>query len=738
MDDPRESLAHVERLHLMHDRTPSGTVRRLDQLREENRALAAELKVADARLDRAVSADIGARELAQSESSKSEQRLRDFAASASEWFWEMDESLRFVYLSDRSAQAAGIDPASAYDRVRGEIGNAGLAEEGWVQHLADLEARRPFTDFEYTFDSPDGGTLRISISGRPFFDEEENFRGYRGAAADITELRKTEDRSRASSQELLRLGEGRFEILAQSAPVGIFYASADGIAQYVNQKLAQIAGYPVAELVGELWYPRIHPDDRDEVTEQWLSNVNSTESWDAEFRFQGLDGSVSWVRGLTTPQLDSTGKVIGHAGTITDITDRKEAAHRLQEAHDTLEQRVAERTEELRSTQKSAEQANKAKSEFISRISHELRTPMNSILGFSQLLETDHSEPLSERQQEFVAHILGAGQHLLILIDEVLDLSRIESGRMQLFMEMVDPGEVLQECVHLIQPLAEKHRVILEVRETPKTVPAVRADRTRLKQILLNLMSNAVKYNHAGGRAMVMCDEVSDEVIRISVTDTGPGLPEGRKDEVFEPFARLGAERSEVEGTGIGLSITKRLVELMGGTLGVQSTPGEGSTFWVALERDLRPATLEGESEIQATVTLGSHTEPNPCKVLYIEDDPASLALMRAALRRPLGAVLLDAPNAELGLGLAQSKRPDVILMDINLPGMDGIEVLTTLKSDKATRAIPVIAVSAGAMPREIERGRAAGFFDYLTKPVNLAKLNSTIDRAVPRLQQRV
>ena len=378
-----------------------------------------------------------------------------------------------------------------------------------------------------------------------------------------------------------------------------------------------------------------------------------------------------------------------------------------------------------------AREADQAKLEFLSRTSHELRTPMNSILGFGQLLETDEAQSLSERQQEYVAHILSAGRHLLALIDEVLDLAQIESGRMRLSMQQIDPVKVLDDCTRLVHPFAETHRVTVDIERPAKTIPRVYADGTRLKQVLLNLMSNAVKYNRLGGRVTVRCYELDDKVVGISVADTGPGIPESRLGELFEPFARLGAERGSVQGVGIGLGITKRLVELMGGELRVQSTLGQGSKFSVELSRELgTEMQVENDEGLPPTFQPSVQPESRTSQILCIEDDPASLAMMRAALLREPGTVVLAAPNAELGLELARSKRPDIILMDVNLPGMNGIDALMVLKSDENTCKIPVIAVSAGAMPKDVERGRAARFFEYLTKPVDLDRLSQTLARA--------
>lgn len=374
-----------------------------------------------------------------------------------------------------------------------------------------------------------------------------------------------------------------------------------------------------------------------------------------------------------------------------------------------------------------AEAASQAKSEFLSRMSHELRTPMNAILGFGQLLQITPPAQIKQKQPEYIQHILEAGRHLLALIDDILDLARIEAGHMQLFMEMIDPGEVLQNCAKLVQSMADQRHIKLDIRLEPGSAPNLWADKTRLQQALLNLLSNAIKYNHEGGRVAVEWAEKSNGMLRISVSDTGIGIPEERMAELFLPFERIGAEKTGVEGTGIGLSITKRLVEVMGGNLGVKSTPGEGSTFWLELR------TCSGDSVKSNLISANGDRVPDstesPFQALYIEDDPASLALMRAILSHQTKIHLLDAPNAEFGLELARKQLPDLIFMDINLPGMDGFQALQVLRQDETTCDIPVIAISADAGNKDIERGLAAGFFDYLKKPLDLKRLQETLAR---------
>ncbi|MBW3630303.1 MAG: response regulator, partial [Gemmatimonadetes bacterium] len=362
-----------------------------------------------------------------------------------------------------------------------------------------------------------------------------------------------------------------------------------------------------------------------------------------------------------------------------------------------------------------AEIANSAKSEFLSRMSHELRTPMNAILGFAQLLELDH---LSPDQQESVDQILKGGRHLLALINEVLDISRIEAGRMPLSQEPVQVREVLEEVLGLVWPLARDRHIAL-----PKTLPElsgryVRADRQRLKQVLLNLFSNAIKYNRQRGSVEISCTGSGDR-LRISVTDTGPGIPADKRAQLFHPFERLGAEQNGLEGTGLGLALSKALIEAMQGEIGVETEPGQGSTFWVELptaEAELERYELEG-STIPATDTSPAATART---VLYIEDNLSNLRLVERVLATQPEINVIPAGHGRLGLELAAEHAPDLILLDVNLPDLQGEEVLLRLQADARTAGTPVIILSADATPGQVQRFLMTGARAYLTKPIDV------------------
>ena len=416
-----------------------------------------------------------------------------------------------------------------------------------------------------------------------------------------------------------------------------------------------------------------------------------------------------------------------------EVLERREAQQEVMRLNAELERRVRERTAQLEASNSElvhatdiAERANRAKSAFISSMSHELRTPLNAILGFGQLLASDgHAFPPA-KQREFMQHILKAGNHLLNLINEILDLARIESDNVMLSIEPVGIDAMLDECRGMIEPTTQRRQI--QMHFPPPTGLAVVADRTRLRQVLLNLLSNAVKYNRDKGSVVVDARLMADGRVRLSVQDTGAGLRADQIAALFQPFNRLGQESGTIEGTGIGLVVTKRLVELMGGTIGVNSTPGVGSLFYV----DLPPAELpaprtSAPPHPQAPARQG----PPAHLLLYVEDNPANLALVEEVISTRGDFRTMSAPDAQIGLEMARTHHPQVILMDLNLPGRSGHEALGLLRAGEDTRDIPVIAVTASAMDAERSRALAAGFFRYITKPIDVDQLNAAIDDAL-------
>jgi len=417
-------------------------------------------------------------------------------------------------------------------------------------------------------------------------------------------------------------------------------------------------------------------------------------------------------------------------GTVADVLAgfirRKHAEEALRQLNQELEDRVEARTMELVDAKDEAERASRAKSEFLSRMSHELRTPMNAILGFGQLLERDIRE---EEQADNVQEILHAGRHLLELINEVLDLARIESGKFTVSQEPVALMPLIADCLAMIRPKVAARGIVI-VEAGRDCGEFVRADRVRLKQVLLNLLSNAVKYNREQGSLGIACVHEGD-TLQIRISDSGEGLSAEQQARLFVAFERLDADKNAIEGTGIGLALSKRLTELMHGEIGVESTPGAGSTFWVRLP--ITDGHAEAAPEEQSTESKDRPVGSQQWDVLCIEDNPANMRLVERILAQREDIRLLTATVPSLGLELAVAHHPALILLDINLPDMDGYEVMRRLQENPATRDIPVVAISANAMPKDLARGKAAGFTEYLTKPLEVDRLLQVVDAVIGR-----
>jgi PAS domain S-box-containing protein len=503
--------------------------------------------------------------------------------------------------------------------------------------------------------------------------------------------------------------ERRFRLFADAIPHIVWTAEPDGSIDFVSRRLEMYTGFNFSQVEGWNWTSTLHPDDVQSAIENWKSALASGAGYEMEVRVKRKsDGTWRWHLDRASPVKDAQGHVVKWVGTVTDIEDQKQALA-------------------------AADRANRAKSEFLSSMSHELRSPLNAILGFGQLMASE-SPPPTPSQQASIDQILRAGWHLLELINEVLDLAKIESGQVSISPEPVSLSNALHECKSMIEPQAQQRGVRVSFPHVDARLH-VHADRTRLKQILINLLSNAIKYNRPQGAVEVGCSTSASDRIRVSVSDTGLGLSPQQLAQLFQPFNRLGQEAGTEEGTGIGLVVARRLTELMGGAIGVESTVGQGSVFWIDLNTapapeiatlgDAQPATPGEPVAGNGAAEAPTHT------VLYVEDNPANLKLVEQLVARRADMRMLSAVTGQLGVELACSALPQVIVMDINLPDITGIEALNILRRNPATTEIPVVALSSNAMPRDIEKGLKAGFFRYLTKPIKIDQFMDALAEAV-------
>ncbi|MDO9272466.1 MAG: PAS domain S-box protein, partial [Rugosibacter sp.] len=568
----------------------------------------------------------------------------------------------------------------------------------------------------------DGSECDIADSCAPIRDRDNQVIGAVLVFRDVT--------GEYATQQALRDSASQIQAILNTVVDGIITLHARGsIVETVNPAAERMFGYTAAEISGKNFSRLIPELNRDQHNGNGSLEYYSAS---AEARASGLGREVVGRRkddSLFPLEMAVSEMWLGgqryFTGILRDITARKQVeAERAR-----LDQILLDKNAELESAKFVAERANLAKSDFLSSMSHELRTPLSAILGFAQVMESD-SPPPTPSQKRSINQILKAGWYLLELINEILDLAAIESGKLSLSLESVSLAEVMYECRTMIEPQAQTRGISMAF--TPFETPYfVSADQTRLKQVLINLLSNAIKYNTVGGSVVVCCIESTPGRIRICVEDTGEGLPPEQLAQLFQPFNRLGKETSTEEGTGIGLVVTKRLVELMGGGIGVESTVGKGSVFWIELNLTAAPYAAIGAAEPLAIDEVKLPADAQLYTLLYVEDNPANLMLVEDLIARRPNIRLLSARDGNRGVEIARASRPDVILMDINLPGISGIHALKILAEDPATAHIPVVALSANAMPRDIEKGLEAGFFRYLTKPIKVAEFMETLDMAL-------
>ena len=659
-----------------------------------------ELRLARAR-ERAEAAE---RRRVEEELQRHEQHFRHMAANTPGMVYEFilneDGSFYFPFVGEGCREFFGVEPQAIYDQPRLilDVFDRAGKKQFYVSINHSAQTLEPWLN-QIRYRAPDG-TLRW-LEGRARPQRTADGRTlWSGVLMDIT-VRKEAEARLEDSHALLRA-------VIDGTDDAVFLKDQESRYLLINPAGAAFLKRPAEEVIGRddsaFFSPAVAASTR-EHDRQVMSDGHSLTYEDHDL----IDGTEYAFLTTKSPYRDASGNLVGVIGIARDVSAQRRTAVALREAKE------------------EAEKANRAKSEFLSRMSHELRTPLNAILGFGQLLELSD---LDTRRHDSVGHILRAGRHLLSLIDEVLAISRIEAGRLSLSLEPVAVGEMARECLHFVTQLAESRGISCENRtdDCAEYGRYVRADRQRLRQVLLNLLSNAVKYNREGGGVTLACHVLEagesagapDAWMRIEVRDTGLGLTPEDIGRLFTPFERLDAERSRTEGTGLGLALSKGLVEAMGGRIGVDSVPGVGSTFWLELPQAADPLTqVSGD----ALPLPAFPAEDCRGTILYIEDNLSNMALIECLLEAQPGLELLSAQQGLLGLEMARVRRPDLILLDLHLPDLPGWEVLAKLRENPQTAEIPVVVISADATPGQIARLRDAGAQEYLAKPIDVREL---------------
>ena len=662
--------------------------------------------------------DVTDRRAAKIALKESETKFRDFTETASDWVWETDQELKFIGFSQKFFETMSIQSSDILGKSTSEYfgpdsstGKLNTASGTWWVPEGIVDDRRSFKDVKTEFIDSDGEVHHLSLNGKPVYENGGEFAGYRGTGTEISNLVRAEkaaEEQKLRAEQFLEVSEAMIVDLDQYGNVAS-----------INNKTIELLEYDEDEILGRNWFDlAIKETDRDQVKEVFdalmkgkIENLEYYEN--AIFTRSGKEIFISWHNVLQT---DSSGTITGTLSSGQNITERKFAEL------------------ELNAAKILAEKANQAKSDFLSSMSHELRTPMNAILGFGQLLLNNPSESVSETQADYTNQILKSGDHLLELIDQVLDLAKIESGNVTLNVDIVDPHAVIDECIDMLVGRAYDAGVKIIFNEPNFELPKLATDKGRFRQILINLLSNAVKYNRQNGTVKISTQIQGRDYLRIKVQDTGLGVPKDNQEDLFEPFCRLGRESGDIEGSGIGLSITKELIDRMNGRIGFKSREGQGSTFWIDLPISLTQSIAEEDNAKVAKTLLKDasvYKSGNSSTILYIEDNPANLKLMKELISQLPDLNMLAAHNAEIGLEIAREKQPDLVLMDINLPGMNGIEALKNMQCHDRTMNIPVIALTAEARPEDKENGMAAGFKDYIVKPFDVSNVLNVIENVL-------
>ena len=648
--------------------------------------------------------EVTERRRAETALQRSEQTLREIAANAPgmvyQFVWRAAGDFYFPFVGEGCRQFFGVEPSAFYEQPT-LIWEPLQPEDIQTMRVAIAESARTLEPchYELPYRAPDGTTRWMQGMSRPQRLPNRDGTLWNGVLLDVTDRRQ--------AQQALETSHKLFGAVINGTADAVFIKCLESRYMLINPAGVAFLGRPDNEIIGRTDDDFFSPETARRTREHDLEVMSTGRSHTYEDD-DIIAGAERTFLVTKSPYYDAAGKLLGVIGIARETSEQRRAA------------------EALRVAKEEAERANDAKSEFLSRMSHELRTPLNAILGFGQLLELHGPE---RREAESINHILKAGRHLLKLIDEVLALSRIETGNLSISLEAVSLGEVAQECLSFVGRMAQERGVtcgnLVCGTDLGGRADYVLADRQRLRQVLLNLLTNAIKYNRPEGRIELRCDKVPlagglPARLRLEVTDTGFGLSGEEVGRLFMPFERLKAEHTTTEGTGLGLALSKGLIEAMGGAIGVYSTVEVGSTFWIEL-----PIADSPLAKTENLLNNFSSLLEDGCQgtVLHIEDNPSNSRLIEMVLEAHPGVELLSTEQGARGLEMARDRQPDLILLDLHLPDRPGWEVLADLQADMRTRDIPTIIVSADATPKQIERLRRAGARDYMTKPINVRKL---------------
>ncbi|NUZ07028.1 PAS domain S-box protein [Piscinibacter koreensis] len=586
-----------------------------------------------------------------------------------------------------------------------------FADRNWELHVSARPGALPVGFDRSAWAAALVGLVSATMLGASLLTVTGRARRIESAVSERTAALVNEVAERKVAEAALRESEQRFRNIVDNVPIGVVYSDLPGRVIQANPRFCEMTGYSEAELLGLEPHDYTHPEDIAEDVELTSRLVlGEIPMYRRQKRFVAKDGSLVWARTTVTLLRDALGQPWRIVGVVEDITEHL----RLQEA---------ERAREA------AEASNRAKSDFLSRMSHELRTPLNAMLGFAQLLELDQRTPLAPGQRPWVAQIQSAGWHLLEMINDVLDLSRIESGNLRLKIVALEVEDLVASSVAMVSGDAEKRGIAI-TREFDPGRSRLLGDATRVKQILTNLLSNAVKYNVDGGRIHV-AGRGAGGMVEVAISDSGLGMTPAQVGELFQPFNRLGREKTALQGTGIGLVISQRLAELMGGSIRAASAPGEGSSFVLALPGAAQSLLADSLEDALASASAEYHRRV----VHYIEDNETNVEVMRGVLaQRPQIDMTVSTTGRE-GLAVVRATRPDLILLDMHLPDANGLDLLRELRADPATSTVPVVVVSADALTQQIADALAAGAAHYLTKPVNVGELLGVVDELLGAME---